>query len=485
MADYLVQEDGTSKLTLEDASGAILLEIQTSIAPDFIASATAMYAPTMNVTQPMPFITAGRIDVFPISEDFLGNTAEYEQGGGQGYDDFTLASEKSAPAVYPPELPEVQVDFIASRTVVYTADVPEVHADFIPSLTALHVPTLALSGEVTINTAATYLWLCPPDITQVAVECFGGGGAGGHGDGTHGGGGGGGGAFARGNTIPVTPGSLYTLVVGGQASDSSFTGDSGNQVVAKGGTNAGAPPAQGTGGSAASSTGDIKFSGGDGGLGAFAAGNKTGGGGGASGNIVATGNSGTDGSSASPGSGGIGANGGGSGGAGGNQGSDNATAGTVPGGGGGGGGGVTGGEPGKAGANGQVYISLGVHPSFIGSATVVYTPLLPEIFAPFISSNTLAYAPMLTSPSVTAPFVPSVTIIYTPIVQGPEIDPDFIDSATLVYLPTLERTFTGTAVSQISLEVTVALPAGTARTSQLVLEVLKPVPIGLHVWQKV
>jgi hypothetical protein len=120
-------------------------------------------------------------------------------------------------------------------------------------------------------------WVCPQGVSFVTASCWGGGGNAGYGttsgDGVSDfgdGGGGGGGAFAR-KVIPVTPGNAYTVTVGDIAGDSWFS--SSVAVLAKGGTSgtnasctltACSNGTNGVGGSAASSIGDIKYSGGNG-----------------------------------------------------------------------------------------------------------------------------------------------------------------------------------------------------------------------------
>lgn len=107
------------------------------------------------------------------------------------------------------------------------------------------------------NTEGTIQWVCPPGITSIQVECWGGGGAGGSSSSTGAaqvyvaGGGAAGGAYAKKSIVPVTPGRTYTLRVAPAAvalnpatastgarsngADTSFTGDNGVTVRAKGG----------------------------------------------------------------------------------------------------------------------------------------------------------------------------------------------------------------------------------------------------------
>ena len=137
------------------------------------------------------------------------------------------------------------------------------------------------SGSVLYTAPGTYTgsgtgWLCPAGVFQVLAECWAAGGGGGSGSASGNGTGGSGGEYRNG-LVPVTPGNYYTLVVGaggaggtssGNGSNgglSSFTGDSGQQVLANPGRggygNSNSPgPAGGSGG-----TGTTGYSGGQGG----------------------------------------------------------------------------------------------------------------------------------------------------------------------------------------------------------------------------
>ena len=324
----------------------------------------------------------------------------------------------------------ISAPFIASVTVVHAPSLPEVSAPFIASRTVVHAPGVGISGDVTLTTPGTYIWVCPQGVTQVHVKCYGGGGAGGNSQHrglpfVNGGAGGGGGAFAERLTVPVTPGNTYTIVVGTAGSQgspgsdggaSSFTGDSGVHVIAVGG-HAANQDTKGTGGAAGSSTGDVGhvFSGGDGGAGTQTA-NSGGAGGGASGDGAGAGANGSD---SIPGTnagqpGGTGASGGGSGGNGGSLGLDGSS-GVTPGGGGGGGGWDTGHAGiGGNGAPGEVVL------------TVVTTP----VNVPFIASTTTLYAPEIVG-HIPVPFIASRTVVYTP--DLPEVRVPFIGSKTRVF----------------------------------------------------
>lgn len=212
-------------------------------------------------------------------------------------------------------------------------------------------------GSQTYTTSGT--WVCPPGVTSITVECWGGGGRGGAR--TTGNNvalaGGGGGAYSR-SVISVTPGASYTVNVGAGSSSTSAGGDSwfgsSATVMAKGGQsvadNSNTP---GNGGLASASVGTFRYNGGNG---ATGTGGSFGGGGGSSAGTNLPGqftNSTTNqrNGATAPVGGGSGGNGAASGASG--------IAGTAPGGGGGGGyraGNNTTQNPGT-GADGQVMIN--------------------------------------------------------------------------------------------------------------------------------
>lgn len=81
-------------------------------------------------------------------------------------------------------------------------------------------------GNVVFDSPGTYTWVCPPGVTSVNAVCIGGGGGGSIIDPVNigGGGGGGGAALAWKNSIAVTPGNTYTVVVGSGGSVSGTGG---------------------------------------------------------------------------------------------------------------------------------------------------------------------------------------------------------------------------------------------------------------------
>ena len=152
----------------------------------------------------------------------------------------------------------------------------------------------------TFSTAGTTFWLCPAGVTSITVKCYGGGGGGGRRTSNGVAGGGGGGAYASKINVAVTPGTIYTVVVGAGgagANPATAGGDSyfntASTVMAKGGSAVANNSATGAnGGQAANCVGDVGsvFSGGTGGTGS---GTNAGKGGGGAGTGGAGGNGGT------------------------------------------------------------------------------------------------------------------------------------------------------------------------------------------------
>lgn len=217
------------------------------------------------------------------------------------------------------------------------------------------------STESVIRTfTSSGVWLCPQGVTEVTVECWGGGGAG-RTSLTNAGRGGGGGAYAS-SVVAVNPGQLYPVVVAPAQTPQATVTAAGNSsfntttVVAVGG-NSGLETTGGEGGTTAASTGDTKFAGGAGGniQGTTTAGGG-GGGGAGSGAGGSAGSAGSGGTGGNGGAGGTGDHQGGAGGKGGNT-AGSGVNGTVPGGGGGGKGGASTSATSGSGARGEVRIS--------------------------------------------------------------------------------------------------------------------------------
>lgn len=214
--------------------------------------------------------------------------------------------------------------------------------------------------QVVYNTTGTFT--VPAGVTNVLVECIGGG-AGAGDNPVSARSGGGGGAYARTNVFPVVPAAVLTVTVGtGGAQNNpgtpSWLWNAATVCMAVGGTNSvNNGPTVGPGGAAASSVGSVRFSGGQGGARDSTSFEAAGGGGG-SGGYFGAGTAGSPGVGSTGGAGGAAASdNGGTGGAGGNV-SQSGTAGTSPGGGGGGAG--QSGSVSGAGAAGRVIVSWGI-----------------------------------------------------------------------------------------------------------------------------
>jgi hypothetical protein len=241
-------------------------------------------------------------------------------------------------------------------------------------------------------------WTAPAGVCTASVECWGGGGGGGFARGANGaaGGGGGGGAYAR-SSLAVTPESGYAIVIGNGGNGGTAAGvvagngtasNFGSTIVVANGGNGGTGVATnsagsaGIGGTAASSTGLVKWSGGTGSVGLNGTTGTIGGGGGGGGAGIATdGNTVT--SSITGASQVTGGGGGGSGASGlaGNPGQ-------FPGGG-GGGGHRTGGNnrSGGAGASGLVYISYTIA-TLLPTPTITTTTLCAGSFVTVSGTST-------------------------------------------------------------------------------------------------
>ena len=170
-------------------------------------------------------------------------------------------------------------------------------------------------GQQAWTTPGTYSWAVPDGVTSVSIVCIGGGANSYDASDGKGGRGGAAGALAYSNNVAVSPGETLTIIV--PASSDSFT--YANAAVQRSGTDVvmaqGArrtPPREGR---AASSVGEVKYSGGSAGLNASGKFAGAGGGGAAgyTGNGGKGGNSESGGSAAASGGGGGGGGGGGSG----------------------------------------------------------------------------------------------------------------------------------------------------------------------------
>lgn len=142
---------------------------------------------------------------------------------------------------------------------------------------------------ITYATNGNYSWTCPTGITSINIQCWGAGGGGGGGDNSQGGESGGGGEWAQEPSFAVTPGQIYSIIVGqgGTGGSTGNAGQSGGSTTFQnqngGGSNvtanAGLAGNEGVGGNGGS--GSVNTNHFDGGDGANASGN-TGGAAGAS-----------------------------------------------------------------------------------------------------------------------------------------------------------------------------------------------------------
>jgi len=186
-------------------------------------------------------------------------------------------------------------------------------------------PDFSGNGGARFEESGTHTWVCPSNVTEVSVLAIGGGGSPSVGQqGTSGGAGGGGGGLGYKNTISVTPGASYTVVVGAGGasaatnSQSTTNGNAGGNsyfintstVVGYGGGGGSGT----TGGSGGSYVGDGGSTGGAGGVGAssgFQSQYSVPGGGGGAAGYSGTGGNGGSGQTNSGGTAGAGGGGGG------------------------------------------------------------------------------------------------------------------------------------------------------------------------------
>ena len=106
------------------------------------------------------------------------------------------------------------------------------------------LPATDMFGQTVVTFNSTTTWTCPAGVTSITVECWGGGGAGGGARGNpSAGGGGGGGSYVKNTTIPVVPGTTYTVTVAAPVNGTTNNGANGNDswfnttatILAKGG----------------------------------------------------------------------------------------------------------------------------------------------------------------------------------------------------------------------------------------------------------
>lgn len=151
-------------------------------------------------------------------------------------------------------------------------------------------------ADVRIFLTSGSSWTVPADCISAAIECIGGGAGGVAGHYNYGWPGGGGGAYSKKNSLALTPGDSVSFQIGSGGGSNSAGGDtwfkSTSDVLAKGAEagNSSDYNYVPKGGQASDGVGDVKYSGGNGGLGQ-GYGKASGGGGGAAG-LNADGNNG-------------------------------------------------------------------------------------------------------------------------------------------------------------------------------------------------
>jgi len=150
---------------------------------------------------------------------------------------------------------------------------PSITPSLTPSITPSVTPYPLLGASPVTLTSSAY-YTIPPGVTQLAIQCWGGGAGGSNGPTgipTYGGGGGGGGGYGS-ATVPVTPGKAYLFTVGAGGAASSnggftrFIDDNLTQVYGNGGIRVLNSTTGGNGGTGGyNGGGGIGYSGGNGG----------------------------------------------------------------------------------------------------------------------------------------------------------------------------------------------------------------------------
>ena len=273
-------------------------------------NATALMAGnyTLNVISPNGCVgtasTSVNIITVPIQPTGFAGTANPQIGSSQTYSVTNVAG-----VIYNWSFPAgwVQTAGGTSNSVTVTVGMNNGNIIVTPSNTCGNGSVI--STAVTVNLVTSYsstsTWTCPAGVYSVIAECWGGGGAGGAATGNPAGGGGGaGGAYTKNTSIPVTPGTQYTVNVGGGGTI--VTGGAGNTggsswfinnttilAIGGGGGAAATVSATSAAGAIAATSGNIggttNFYGGAGGTGASG---TTAGGGGSSAGTASNGNNG-------------------------------------------------------------------------------------------------------------------------------------------------------------------------------------------------
>ena len=196
-------------------------------------------APSKNVS----FLSA-----MEFNSDSTNHILKYDQV-------IKIASLSTVPTGKVWKIEAVAYDTVLSSTNLSSIQLPanSTSASSIASGSTSNTPVLYQSPKK-YSTAGTYQWVVPPGVTSICIEIWGGGGPGGMSavnSNFNPSGGGGGGGYGY-QCFTVVPGTIYSVVVGGEGGTSSV----GTLIYATGGT-AGvtatnAPSGGGSGGTASS-----------------------------------------------------------------------------------------------------------------------------------------------------------------------------------------------------------------------------------------
>jgi hypothetical protein len=234
---------GSSTNLTIGASTGILNQVTTFTAGAFTANIIATYANGVILTKSVPVNVSNQIPVFPgtslpaavVANSSFSSTVTQATCGSGATPVHTLTS-----GVLPSwctlasngTLSGTSPGVTASTT--YTFQVTATNAGFTTVKNFSWTFIVALpQGQVSYTTAGTYSWVAPAGVTSVSVVAVGGGGSGGTSWSYAGGSGGG---LGWKNSIAVTPGSSYTVVVGTGPSYSNGANLGGNSYFISAGT---------------------------------------------------------------------------------------------------------------------------------------------------------------------------------------------------------------------------------------------------------
>jgi hypothetical protein len=180
---------------------------------------------------------------------------------------FKIASLSTVPAGKAWKIEAIAYDTLISTTSMGAVMMPSGTSASTSSSSSStsNTPVLYKSPKV-FDVAGSYQWMVPPGVTSICVEIWGGGGNGGDKSYNASGGGGGGGGYGY-QCFSVVPGTIYNLVVGGAAANSTFS----NLVTAFAGSNgiSGGNNVNGSGGLGGGSTATVNFTSSTGQTGSF------------------------------------------------------------------------------------------------------------------------------------------------------------------------------------------------------------------------